>query len=389
MFDVFGSTRPSVPSAAQPPQTSSASQTSNSAIHISLPSSPTRDEEHVPPCPSREYSRLEDKIIHPPGGYALDAGINNAIPSPSLEKVTPLHLSSTSPEVVSLSREVIVLDDTSDCSKWNAVSSPAASRTFEETIYLTPETSKRRHTGSAANETMLSANHSHSTASISRTAQEMAAENVFSTHKQNIEVISKERDGWKELCNQLMADVEARFAANVCHSCQPVSEEGLGSAPQNELSNNRQAQSSTGNASPFSSQSASNAIVRSRAPLRQQFGIDISQLQDDVRDLQIRLETKQKDCDEERRKAEIWESKYQSQRGLTEELQSDNQRLIRDARDVDVKMELHARERENKGTYPSDPSFAYVYLVHRHSSPATSSPDTVNKTGARSGPPRK
>jgi hypothetical protein len=389
MFDVFGSTKPFVPSTAQLPQTSPTSHTSTSAVHISLSSPPAHNEEHMPPFQSREYSRLGDKTIHPPGGYVLAARIDDAISTPPLVKAAPLHLSPTSPQALSPSREVIVLDDTSDCSKWNAVSSPSVSRTLEETVYLTPETSKRGHSGSAAYETVLSANHSHSESSISRTTQEIAAENVFSTHKQSIEVISKERDGWKELCNQLMADVEARFAVKVCENCRPVTQEGLGSAKQNGLSSDRQAQRFTENTSSFSSQSAATVIVKSRAPLPQQVDVDISQLQDNLRDLQIHLETKQKDCDEERRKAEIWESKYQLQRSLTEELQSGNQRHIRDARDVDVKMELHARERENKGTCPSDPSFARAHLLRCHSSSATSSPDTVHEAGARSRPPRK
>jgi hypothetical protein len=76
-------------------------------------------------------------------------------------------------------------------------------------------------------------------------------------------------------------------------------------------------------------------------------------MQDELQDMQIRMEAKQRESDEERAKAERWEAMYTAQSSALADLRHDNERYIRDARDVDVRLELYARERENKGERPS------------------------------------
>lgn len=73
--------------------------------------------------------------------------------------------------------------------------------------------------------------------------------------------------------------------------------------------------------------------------------------QEELQDLKIRFEAKQRESDEERAKAEKWKLMFQNEARVAEELRQDNERHTRDARDVDVRLELYARERENKGMF--------------------------------------
>lgn len=191
--------------------------------------------------------------------------------------------------------------------------------------------------------------HESRDASAMSTEPQIAAENVFSTHKRSLEVMTKERDGWKELCDTLIAKTEAGFDTTVCNKCRTHAEGRRESPPRNTRLNNDRMSNNAKTINTVGLQSPAVPVLVSGVSLEQHVEGAIGRLQDDVKDLQIRLAAKQKDCDEERRKAELWQSKYETQQSFLKEVQNENEKHTRDERDVGVKMELHARERENKG----------------------------------------
>lgn len=373
-FDVFGSTSPFVPATLLSPQMSSTSQPSTSTQC----SSPRR---HFSPVlhTTRVESTCGSIGVQPPDGNASSLR-NDKASSSSRSEPAPLNDPSGTQSLqadVLHSTEVIMIDDTSDCSRSVAAVSPTSRRTIDETVYLTPETSKSRCLSTAIDATILSVDGLQPAAGLSASA-EQAAENVFTTHRRNMEIIRKERDGWQELCQRLIAEVESGFSSNACNKCH-LSQDGVERAvAQRLLIEDRNLLGGFNEANNSSWESGSNDQAKAGASVEhQQFAADNALLQDELRDLRIRLESKQKDCDEERAKAERLESKCQLQSTALNEQKHEIEKYNREARDVDVKLELYARERENKGKHLLAAFSCIPISLGVCSTPTTSDPDTV------------
>lgn len=254
---------------------------------------------------------------------------SEGVSSPTISSPSPITPGSIQ-QHLSPSREIITLDDSSDRSISLNPISPIVRLRSDETVYLTPDTTKSRRKTTSPESTppyegayILEQQHT--------SEAQAAAEAVFSTHKRTLQVLSEERDGWKKLCEDLMARQEAEMAVS------------------NANSQSTQLQWSPASRHPLAEGPDSASATQSFPAAK-----NIVLLQDELQDMQIRMEAKQRESEEERAKAERWEMMYTMQSRAVEDLHHDKERYIRDARDVDVRLELYARERENKG----EPLFA-------------------------------
>lgn len=254
--------------------------------------------------------------------------------------------------------EVITLDDSSDYSVSAQVIYPFVPSQGHDTIYHTPDTTKSQRKTTSPNGTPPNQAKDKDLSHI-----QLAAQAVFTAHERRLQVLCAERDGWKTLCEQLMTRHEAemststqddqRVTAGSRYTRQETHSPIAG--PTLEL----QRSLDSGQPPIYDRDSVLLAEVDPRAKnnIQEEHEIAIvdprakNNIQEELQDLQIRFEAKQRESEEERAKAEKWELMFQNEARVAQELRQDNERHMRDARDVDIRLELYARERENKGEF--------------------------------------
>jgi hypothetical protein len=235
-----------------------------------------------------------------------------------------------------------VLDDSSDFSGSYANITHFNGQKSDETVYLTPESSRRKAVVTCHSQKSRASGTSPE-ASQSQASDEEIIEDVFSAHRRELAAIKKDRDGWKYLCTSLMEVTEASFSSGTRNDAleshikpETIAESKL---VQGEAQDSLETPSTT------------ERSILSKSEVRRMSVLDVvdAQLRDDIRDIQIRLESKQKECDLERSRADRFEAQVEAQRQALLQMRQENEILVRDTRDIDVKLELHARERESRG----------------------------------------
>jgi hypothetical protein len=346
IMDVFGSTSPPARTLdTSPIESRVLGSTSSNALSPAYGSvtSPAPITRSVALIGSLDEERLIDaspsirEVAHTPA-----SGISPATPSTHLPSLESIRSPLPPPQ------EIITLDDSSDCSTSRDPISPVFQPRVDETVYLTPDTTKRKRKITLPEATSPSQRLHLSTEQYTSQAL-IAAETVFSTHKKSLQVLCEERDGWRKLCEDLMARQEAEMVSSTLGPQNVLSgQSGRFARQQTDLT------LGTSPPTPLQRISASSHFLVERpssVPPTEALSAakNVVLMQDELQDMQIRMEAKQRESDEERAKAERWEAMYTAQSSALADLRHDNERYIRDARDVDVRLELYARERENKG----------------------------------------
>ncbi|KAJ9108986.1 hypothetical protein QFC21_000309 [Naganishia friedmannii] len=345
--DVFGDALAVVPQSSMPTFFPSSSQ---SAPSISVSPRSLDRSNSFRDASARSIlgnSTQANVTVYPPGAYNRKLDIKGmrssspaAIQSTSNEPTAGVRSESTTTAPL---REIIVLDDSSDFSASCANSTHInEQRKIDETVYLTPESSWRKSTTRVHSKASREADTPHDL-SHSQASEEEVIEDVFSAHRRELAAIRKDRDGWKHLCTSLMEVTEASFSTgtpsgtvNSHPKAETITKSGYVQCDAQE---------------PLETYSTiTRSISTNSEKRRTDSSLDAAgvQLRDDLRDMQIRLESKQKECDQERSRADKGETQVEAMRGALVQMRQENDVLVRDTRDIDVKLELHARERESR-----------------------------------------
>ncbi|KAJ9097357.1 hypothetical protein QFC19_006825 [Naganishia cerealis] len=281
--------------------------------------------------------------MYPPGAYNSKASVQERASDNSFACRGPSAVIQSQTANVPSGPELIVLDDSSDLSSsCDNFHDSSALLKVDETVYVTPESSRRRFTRSGPSQTSHTSHLSHDSLS-SQVLEEEVVEDVFAAHRRELAAIRKDRDGWKNLCTSLMEVTEASFAPDTCNAAPHLREDRDTDAESGSLQG--EAKESPETASTIGSSTIPRETTYATSKL-----IDdpAARLRDDLWDMQIRLESKQKECEQERSRADRFEVQLESQQAVMTQMRQENDILVRDTRDADVKLELHARERESK-----------------------------------------
>ncbi|KAJ9125333.1 hypothetical protein QFC22_000290 [Naganishia vaughanmartiniae] len=279
--------------------------------------------------------------VYPPGAYKRKVDIKE-IRSNSISRGKPTSNDITarvrleSSTMMAPLQEIIVLDDSSDLSASCANSTHRNGHQLDETVYLTPESSRRGVVRSGHSHASGISNISHELPQ-SQASEGEIVENVFLAHRRELRALKKDRDGWKHLCTSLMEVAESTFSLGNRdpNPATPSERESVPSVAQESLETHSTVKHSSLAKSEMRRTSASVAAAD-------------AQMRDNLRDMQIRLQSKQKECDQQRSRADRCEVQVEAQQQTLLQMRQENDVLVRDTRDIDVKLELHARERESR-----------------------------------------
>jgi hypothetical protein len=343
--DVFGESLAVVPQTSKPAYFPSSFQ-SASSISVSQRSfEKSNSFRDVSARSILANSTQANVTVYPPGAYnskpdAKKMCLSNLV---AIQATTdqPAGIVKSKSTTAAPQREIIVLDDSSGFSGSDANFTHLDGNEMNETVYLTPESSRRKAIAQDRSRASRAANTSHDT-SRTQAPEEEIIEDVFSAHQRELAAIKKDRDGWKQLCTSLMEVTEASFSSNTSSGALvPCPIPGT---------NTLHRQSDSQESMAYHPKTERSTLTESeKQRTSRSFEVAGAQLRDDLRDLQIRLESKQKECDQERLRADRCQAQIESQQLALVRTRQENDILTRDTRDVDVKLELHARERESKG----------------------------------------